>query len=61
MYFRINKGTVPQLHIVCVSMGLIRFYDQFHDKFSGTRIAFLTAASITKLEKLMLGHITNKG
>ena len=57
MYFGINKGTVPQLHIVCVSMSRIRFYDQFHNKFSGTRTAFLIAASITKLETLTLWRI----
>ena len=33
VYAGINKGSVPQMHVV---IGRIGFYDQFYSKFSGT-------------------------
>ena len=33
VYAGINKGSVPQMHVV---IGLIGFFDQFYSKFSGT-------------------------
>ena len=45
----INKGTVPQMHYVCVFIGLIRFYDQFYSEFLGPQITFLIVTSITNV------------
>ena len=45
----INKGTVPQMHVVCVFIGLIRFYDQFYSEFLGPQITFLIVTSITNV------------
>ena len=47
------------MHFGCVFIGLIRFtvlYEQFYGKFSGTRIAFLTATTLKtiKFRKVIL-------
>ena len=58
----INRGSIPQMPVVCVFIGLIRFYDQFYSEFSGTRITFLHDFNdkIRKVNIIAIMHSVSK-